>query len=203
MGINRLLFRVGFVFVWCALIPSYAQAVVIYSNLDPDVTFVANISYFSNYDAVQFLGTSFVASGPGELSQILAPVSGPEFPVGFGLYSDTAGEPGNLLESWLVQLPEYTEFPSSVYTFVSVNHPSLSAGDSYWFVADPSGIAWSANNLGILGGASVGGSFNALSNGGEVLNPTPAIELDSLPEPSSILVIGGAACGLRLRSRRR
>jgi len=88
-----------------------------------------------------YFGTTFTATGSGALGDILITLSS-DNPGHYnaGLYANSGGEPGTLLESYSVSVP----FGNTVLTTIdSVSHPSLSTGTEYWFVVSgASGLNW-------------------------------------------------------------
>jgi hypothetical protein len=104
------------------------------------------------------------------------------------LYMDSGGAPGNLLESWSVTLPGLTQLPPGT-TLTSVLHPSLFAGTQYWFVLTPASgpgtfVNWNLNDQGVIGGVWAGSSLSSLTKS-FATDPTPGIQLTSVPEPGS------------------
>jgi len=118
----------------------------------------------------------------------------------FGLYTDSSGAPGTLLETWIdVTVP--TSLPN-LTTLTSVLHPLLSSGSTYWFLesnvvgASGRSIGWDANNQSIAGGVWTGTSPGSVSQINPA-SPAPAIELDSaaVPEPASWLMVAAGLIG--------
>ena len=112
-------------------------------------------------------------------------------PVDLGLYTDSGGQPGSLLEDWNVDAPG---FPGILTAIPSVQNPFLSADTQYWIVisvttAQKDRLAWYQNNQGITGGLWIGSSLNGLIEA-EAGMAIPAIQLNSttpsaVPEPPS------------------
>jgi hypothetical protein len=167
----------------------------LYTDLGPGDTW----NSFSAYVGDAFFGTTFTASATGFLENILLPV---ESNVDFanidsvGLYEDSSGEPGTLLESWEALLPAEGGVPP-LTDLTSLENPLLTAGTQYWLVIDApsSGVVWDLNNQGVNGGAWSGTSLHGMSQifSGDA---TPAIQLTSMPEPSSAVFCGLAFLGL-------
>ena len=159
-----------------------------YSNLGPGNTWIINREYDVNSD---YMATSFVTSGGGKLEDVLIPLFSLNNPVNMGLYTDSDGRPGTLLESWSATIPG---FPGILTTLPSVDNPSLSADTTYWFVIDVAAdqklnLSWYENNQAVPGGVWFGNNLTGLI---EALpaSPAPAIALESVatspvPEPSS------------------
>jgi hypothetical protein len=179
-----------------------ASAGTIYSNLGDGLR--GYVGYEMNSTSSAFLGTAFTTTGAGVLSDIV--IHGLAFtaatPVTLGLYTDNTNEPGTLLESWTTTtLP--TGDPSPLTILPSVINPSLSASTQYWVVVSrPSGtiVLWS-NDQGVNGGVWAGNSLTNLFHS-SIGNPTPGIQLDSVPEPASatLLCLGFGALLLTKRA---
>jgi hypothetical protein len=167
----------------------------LYSDLGPGDSWNGS----SAYDAGAFLGTTFTVATSGFLENILLPVeSNADFANidSVGLYADSSGKPGTLLESWAALLPAEGNVPP-LTDLTSLENPLLTAGTQYWLVVDAplSGVMWDLNDQGVDGGAWSGASLNGMSQ----LFPadaTPAIEVTSMPEPSSAVFCGIAFLGL-------
>lgn len=176
----------------------------IYSNLGPGDTFIINRDYQSNFNV---MATTFVTTAGGNLGDISTPVFSLHSPVSFGLYTDSAGRPGTLLESWNSTVPG---LPGILTTLNSVQHPLLSADTPYWFVipltaVQKNEVAWYQNSQGLNGGVWAG-NLNPLfqfSPG----SPVPAIRLTSIaavPEPGiPLLLISGLLALALARAYRR
>ena len=180
------------------------HAGIIYSNLGPGDTFIINRDYDSNFNV---MATTFVTTSGGNLGDISTPIFSLHSPVTFGLYTDSGGSPGTLLESWSATVPG---FPGVLTTLTSVPHPLLSADTPYWFVipltaAQKDEVAWYWNNQGLNGGVWAG-NLNALLQFSPA-SPVPAIQLASiaaLPEPSVLLLVAGGLPALAFwRANRR
>ncbi|HLW77546.1 MAG TPA: choice-of-anchor R domain-containing protein, partial [Bryobacteraceae bacterium] len=97
-----------------------------------------------------FAAVTFMTSAGGSLSQVELGMSAqnPEN-LTAGLYADSAGEPGTLLESFTIPIP--TKVQST--TVSSLLNPVLSASTRYWFVFAPlGGETWFADDQNVLGG---------------------------------------------------
>ena len=159
----------------------------IYSNLGPGSTWIVNREYNVNSD---FMATSFVATGSGELGDIETPLFNLNNPVTLGLYTDSNNEPDTLLESFSFDAPG---FPGILTTIPSVQNPMLAAGTEYWLVisvtdAQKDKLAWYQNNQGVAGGIWFGNALDGLIEAVPA-SPMPAIELDTVaavavPEPA-------------------
>ena len=77
---------------------------IIYNNLGPGDTIGGSGYYVTN--PFTYLGTSFVATGTGNLGTVLLYLSSQlATPVTVALYDTSTGQPGALLESWQVSPP--------------------------------------------------------------------------------------------------
>lgn len=174
-------------------------ASAIYNNFGSGNSFIINRDYQTNFD---YLATPFVATGGGNLGTILTPIFSLNSPVSFGLYTDSSGEPGTLLENWSSPVPG---FPAQIVTLTSALNPMLSAGTQYWFVialtsSQKNELAWYQNNQAVNGGVWAGFQLNAMFDFVPG-SPIPAIQLNSasssVPEPASGMLIGGGLFLLR------
>jgi len=183
------------------------RANTIYNNFGPSNSFLVNRSYETNFD---FMATTFVTTGGGDLGTILMPIFSLNSPVSFGLYTSSGGQPGALLEDWSVPVPG---FPAQFVTLTSVLNPFLSSGTQYWFVitltnAQKNKLALYQNNQGVTGGVWAGSSLNGLIDF-EPGSPAPAIQLNSAstsatPEPASVFLFGSGLLLLGLsRTKKR
>jgi hypothetical protein len=172
---------------------SELHAAVIYSNLGAGDSFIINREYDVNSN---FMATPFVTSDGGNLADIRTPLFSLNDPVTLGLYTDSSGIPGTLLESWSAIVPG---IPGQLVTLASVQNPLLSADTQYWFVvtvtqAQRLNLAWYQNSQGFLGGIFESNDFKHWLQFVPD-SPAPAIELTSIasvPEPrASMLLAGG------------
>lgn len=200
----------------CLIPAQLAGQTILYNNLGS-----GNTSSGSSYTdgigpGVVFVGTRVTATAGGALSTVLT-FFNTSFAttVTMGLYTDSGGQPGTLLESW--STPTVSQDAPGLITLTSVVHPVLAAGTAYWFVINPPNASrvggWFQNNQGVNGGMSYGSSANSLSNTLNPSGPTPAIQLNApagpvptptpLP-PSIFLTLIGLACvGLYFARTRR
>jgi sugar lactone lactonase YvrE len=165
----------------CIALSSYAApAGVIYSNISPSYP-GGTLSDAVTSDT--YFGTIFTTAAAGTLASVEIDLYGFYSPVTVGLYTNSAGQPGTLLESWSAVIPvHYPSPPATVLT--SVVNPSLSAATAYWLVLTQASasqnIVWYGNDEGIDGGVWIGNSLASLSQI-FVSNPAPGIRLNSLP----------------------
>ena len=189
-----------------SLFAGAAHAIPIYSNLGPGDTWIVNREYDTN---VTYLATSFTATSGGALENVRIPIFSLDSPVEFGLYDDSSGHPGGLLEGWSATVPG---IPGVLTTLDSALHPVLQTNQLYWFVLTQTKAeqaAWYENNQGVGGGAWAGSNLNNLLQFVPD-SPAPAIELNpadvaAVPEPSGAGLLGGGilllAAGLARRGR--
>jgi hypothetical protein len=164
------------------------MAGTIYSNFGAG--FPTSITYNSSGT---FLATSFTASGGGTLATLATSFHRDSGSVTVGLYADSSGDVGSLLESWNVPSPG----PGVVTTLNSVLNPLMASGAVYWVVLEGSNPHWSGNDQGVLGGVRGGNSLASLAPFVFTSSPTPGIRLTSVdtavPEPSgALLLLSGA-----------
>jgi hypothetical protein len=176
-----------------------ASAGVLYSNITSG--FPADSG--SDTSALNtYFGTTFTTTAGGNLGSIELGVTGTTSPVTLGLYTDSAGEPGTLLESWSAAIPTGSSFPP-LTTLTSVYNPLLSASTSYWLVFTQSSafqVNWYVNDESVAGGYWSGASLTTLSEG----YPTgpPGIQLNTIPEPATAMLLGLGFGALLLMKRR-
>jgi hypothetical protein len=152
-----------------------------------------------------YFATGFTTTGAGDLASISVAigVDNSDLSNTMGLYTDSAGQPGTLLESWSGAPPSGS--PPPVTTLTSALHPLLSSGTQYWFVITQNtdfAVLWYVYNQAAIGEIWVG---NSLGAPGRTFPMTPpAIQLDSsdVPEPASAVPLG-FGCSALLAIRRR
>lgn len=168
---------------------------IIYSNIGAGFPGDTPARYGTGSTGPFDLGTTFTTTGGGILADLSTGLSyaGAAQPpaVTAGLYTDSSGKPGTLLEDWTFDLPP--ELPSTgVTTLTSVLNPSLTSGTPYWFVIlqAPEPLRWDANDQNVLGGVWIGTDINDLTQIFES-NAAVGIRLDSttIPEPASGLLL--------------
>ncbi|MBS1831802.1 MAG: PEP-CTERM sorting domain-containing protein [Acidobacteria bacterium] len=197
-------------------LPAYADT--FYSNLDPAPNFYNSGSArsISTADAT-FLGIAqgfrFTSGGTGVLNQI-------DLGVGFvpnfagtltvGLWSDGGTTVGTSLGSWnLTTTVQFGTSSSALTSVLTPGGPALTAGTSYFLTLSPRGTsgvwgAWNevttnANRFSSYdGGPWVSSDFGPLGAARLIGTSTAT----SVPEPTSILTLGGILV-LAVRRRRR
>ena len=159
----------------------------------------------TNYSVPEELAVKFVAASAVTIDSILAAIQGTG-DVTLGIMSDTGGSPGKPSDTFLysVLLTDPTE---------NVSLPSLgwslSAG-TYWLAAVPAeadfngywqsdGITsdWAYNKYNQFGWYDVATQYP----GG--LGQSPAVRINAVPEPSTMLLLGSGLAGLIGYGRRR
>ncbi len=188
-SITRITAYTGFFALF--LVGTQACADTIYTNLGPGESWNGLDAYVSG----SFFGTTFTATASGTLASIKIPVeSNADFAYSdsIGLYEDSSGQPGTLLESWTVSLPPAGNI-APLTDLISLENPLLTAGTQYWLLIDAPtvGVIWELNNQGLNGGLWGGTSLNEIAQSA-ASNAMPAIQLNAtaVPEPHSAMFIG-------------
>ncbi|HWE52592.1 MAG TPA: NHL repeat-containing protein [Bryobacteraceae bacterium] len=179
-----------FLAVCCTLLPCQAAlAGTLYSNIGAGFPSGSTVIYSTGS---AFLGTTFTTTAGGNLSTLEIELKG-KSPLTVGLYTDSAGQPGTLLESWNAIVPSGVGFnPIPTPTFlISLTHPLLTAATAYWIVltqSSQSQVIWYSNDQNIAGGAwnNIGGGITDLIQFAADL-PAPGIQLISGP-PASVYI---------------
>jgi hypothetical protein len=109
------------------LIPAHLSAGTACNNFGHGNTVSGTSSVFFN--TVGFAGTNFTTTGAGPLSTVLTNID-TTAPLTIGLFTNSAGQPGALLESWTVPVTSGAQ----LITLTSVVNPVLSSGTPYWLV---------------------------------------------------------------------
>jgi hypothetical protein len=183
------------------IVPLHLAGGAIFDDLGSASTFSGSSWLISNGST--FFGTTFVTTAGGTLANIRLPIFS-SAALTMGLYANSSGEPGTLLESWTRALPNDG---STITTLTSVAQPVLLSGTQYWFVVNPSGgpsWSWGQNNQAVTGGNWTGSSVNALAQSGNTF-AAPAIQLNSaavasgVPEPGSGMMITLGCVALAVR----
>ena len=193
-------------FLGAIAIPSL-QATVLYGNYGSAMPGGGGQAKLSNtYGAVRM-----VATGSGSLSSITTWLDDETNAVATtaALYSDTAGEPGALLESWTLNIPFGNGFTWVPTTLTSLADPTITAGSTYWFVITNPGTSttyWERDDQGDKLGWWSGSTLTALAGVAVGSKAQLGIELDgttSTPEPTTFALLAlGLPVLWRLRRAR-
>ena len=179
--------------IFCGVACDAVSGPILYSNIGPGYPGDAVAGIATN---AAVFGTTFTAVGSGTLGAVLFSLSSaaPGNPVvTASLYSNSGAQPGPLLESWV-----YTyALGFSVQNLASIAHPTIVAGNSYWFLLQlnpsvPSTLDWDGNDTGVTGGLWAGNTLTSLFNSFNSL-AAPGIQLTgvaAVPEPASGVLLG-------------
>lgn len=195
------------------LLAGHLSASTIYSNVSaafPGTSTQIHISPFSPY-----FGTAFTATDSGALGSVqteITSTTGQAVGVTLGLYADSGGQPGALLESWSFQAPPDLALVPATAPLTQLNsavNPALTAGLQYWlvFTGGALELAWYGNDTGVAGGTWLGGTLTTLGQNSAAF-PTPGIIVESreaaaIPEPPASLLLAGGLALLAGAGRRR
>jgi hypothetical protein len=138
------------------------SAGIAYNNFGPGNSVGDSAWIFVNTGG--FIATTFTTTGSGPLSSVLVDIDCSVTPVTMGLYTNAAGQPGTLLESWTAPVT----VAAQIITLTSILNPVLSPGTQYWFVITippNSYFEWVENNQALKGAIWFGGAVNALAHG--------------------------------------
>lgn len=200
---SKLFLALGFV-----VLSRVASAGIIYSNIGTGFPNDYSRVYFASST---FEGATFTTSGGGDLSSVeFAAFSyTPGTTLTAGLYMDSSGQPGTLLESWNTTVPlSQTSGNIPPIVLTSVVTPSLLPGTAYWFVlAQPDGYYSDVygSDQNVDGGIWAGSTTTAMSH---VFSDFEAMGLQlngisETPEPSSAMMLLLVCVGLGLLKARR
>jgi len=184
-----------------------AHAATIYSNVGAGFPGDSSALYTT---AGTFFGTTFTTTGGGNLNTLSLDIEGTTSPVTVGLYANSAGEPGTLLESWSATIPIGTGFPApALTTLTSILNPSLSVATQYWVVltqASANQIDWFGNDTSVAGGVWAGSAIGSLGQS-FATGLTPGITLTStapaVPEPTTWVLLSAPLIAMLWFRRRR
>lgn len=196
------------VLLLCLAASHPAAANVLFTNLGPGDSYNTNLfdGYVTANSANPFsVATDFTATATGSLGTLLLPISDDNGYVSLGLYTDSSGQPGTLLEGWTDISVPTTRTDIPLLSVTSLLNPVLSIGITYWLVVTspatispipPSSpaLGWDASNQVSTGGIWVGNfAFPTPLSQAFPDSPAPAIELEATPEPATWIML---ACGL-------
>lgn len=170
---------------------------VIYSNIGPGYAGDTTEGWGSGGD---YFGTTFVTSAGGTLAQMIIGAGSDTITMDTaGLYTNSGGGPGTLLESWNVALPYST---GSTEMLTSALNPVLTASTQYWFVFGPGAatVQWTGNDTGVEGDPWSGTTLTGLSGGfmesGDFALGIELIGQTSTPEPGTGALMATACVAL-------
>lgn len=181
-----------------------AQAVIAYSTFGPGYAYKPNVAYVLGDHLRQEVAIPFVAAHGGRLDTITVAVRHYSGNAGLTFYlrTDNNAQVGDwfLMSSW--QAPE--DAPS-VHTIVNpFPWLTLNAGERYWLHGSaPDGtsyMGWCHNSIGATGDYAYRWGDDAWNN---VNGDLTAMEVtvEAVPEPATLLALGGALA-LLIRRRR-
>jgi hypothetical protein len=173
-------------------------ASTIYNNLGPGNSFSGG----TDVSNTNFYATTFTTTGAGNLLTVLTSFFSNSSPTTMAFYTDAAGEPGALLESWSTAIPN----SAGLTTLTSVVNPFVSAGANYWFVITnptPGSFSsfWNTNDQGVSGGFWTGNSLTTLAQN-FAGSAAPAIQLNAIPEPATWALVALGCCAVAVAKKR-
>jgi hypothetical protein len=176
-----------------------ASADILYSNIGPG--FPADSAGGATTTGT-FFGTTFTTTAGGTLYTLEFDAenlsSAP--PITVGLYTNLSDAPGTLLESWITSVPAYPTVTATILT--SVLNPTLSAATQYWLVLTEtsSQVGFYLNDTGVTGGIWSGFTLDSMTQV-FATDASPGIQLNSVPEPASAMLLGLGFSALLLAKR--
>lgn len=168
-----------------------ASADTLYTNVSPTYppSSTGNVSTGATY-----LGVAFTPSASGSLDLLKFSARGTA-PITLSLYADAGGQPGSVLESWLVTLPTVS-MAGQQTVISSVLHPLLAGATQYWLLFTQTTafqVVWNYKDTGVTGGAWAGNTLSTLHNGSSgSLMPSLTV-IGAVPESGSTVMLLGAA----------
>jgi hypothetical protein len=205
------------ILAFASLLALDARASIIFSDLGPGGTYDINTgaSVLGAAETSQPVasGFAFAASATGIVQGIDIALTTTRFPgtvsnVLVALQADSAGSPGNVIESWHISdLPSVFDPCCTLWPLSPLSTYTLSAGTQYWLTAAPDAVEtyviFNLNNTGVTGpewnflfpdetqihyGVKLG-AFEVLGQG------------TGIPEPGTFVLIGAGMMSIALRRR--
>jgi hypothetical protein len=212
---------IGLLFLWSGAIPARADS-VIFSNLGPGNSYQGGTGYTLGAPTSSDYYVTANAFTVGATSMNLAAI---ELAAGIvqgtnqltiDLDADSGGAPGAVIESFTINsaMPQFGSVSSdNLVTATSVLQPLLTAGTQYWVVLSvpddgTTWAAWNENSIGDTGPVAQYDHGTLLFNGSDTRGAMAilGVEPASVPEPSTLVMMGASALvllagGLRRRNR--
>ncbi len=200
-------------FLLLALLSTGVAQADIFSNFGPGDTFVTGVGVpvgvfgMTNLNEPAMGFTPSATAQLGSIDFVTSLISGTN-EVRLSLVNDDQGVPlGSTLESWTFtnEMGAFGAATIPILTADSIFHPTLTAGTPYWLVAsapvsDTSAI-WNFNSISESGPRSFstdgGSTWSASAD-----NIQTVFRVNSIPEPSTLLLLGAGLAGVGLMRRR-